>query len=101
MDFHVRYDTNLENQLEKESFLGKKAFKKVEDLEKFLKAVYTDKAGVEFEHISNFEEKSWLYNRFEELMSSELTKEQQLYILRLMTESEVNTNNHTFIKKDI
>jgi 2-oxoglutarate dehydrogenase complex dehydrogenase (E1) component-like enzyme len=50
---------------------------------------YTDKAGVEFEHISNFEEKSWLYNRYEELICYELSQEEKLYILRLMTESEV------------
>ncbi len=49
--------------------------------------LYTSSTGVEFEHISNHEEKLWLYNRFEELNSVELSSNAKLTILQDLIET--------------
>lgn len=41
------------------------------DLEEYLKKLYLKSSGVEFEHVENEEEKGWLYETYENLMTSE------------------------------
>ena len=54
-----------------------------------MKKLYSDKVGIEFEHVNSREEKEWLYNRFDELMSEELSNFEKYFINDLLLKSEV------------
>ncbi|MDX1917264.1 MAG: 2-oxoglutarate dehydrogenase E1 component [Rickettsiaceae bacterium] len=49
-------------------------------------AIYTSHIGVEFEHISNKEEKNWLYSNFEEIYIQDLPTSSKLNILQDLIE---------------
>mmetsp|Transcript_16854 Transcript_16854/g.14755 ORF Transcript_16854/g.14755 Transcript_16854/m.14755 type:complete len:106 (-) Transcript_16854:1551-1868(-) len=71
IDFGLKYDMKTAEQIESSKLLA--GVKSVEELENTLKKIYLGPVGVEFDHIDNAEEREWLYNHFEELMSQELT----------------------------
>lgn len=45
----------------------------VQDLESFLKKLYLSNVGVEFEYLNNEEEKLWLYQNYENIMSQDIS----------------------------
>ena len=83
----MKYDDNLSSIQNKEKLLHELG--SVENIENFLALAYTSNIGVEFEHLTNFEEKAWLYEQFESLMSRDLTQAEKHNNLSLMVMSEV------------
>lgn len=75
LDFGIQYTGNYQNDIDSiSSFISTlpeaKDFSKLED---YLKRVYKDTVGVEFEHIHDPAERSWLYYNFEKHQLAEIS----------------------------
>ena len=93
-DFELRNEENVQDKLDNESYISRLKFHSAHDLENYLKRTYAGKIGVEFEHVLSYEERAWLYDRFEELSSHKLNEAQKKNILGLVTDCEVKPNFH-------
>lgn len=99
VDFKLKYNQHLKNSLSKDpsSFLKSLDISNVEQLEEFLKKIYTDTVGVEFEHLTDLIEKNWLYYNLEKVMLSTLTNTEKLNIHNLLISTEAF--DHFLFKK--
>lgn len=88
-EFEVKNEDSIQGKLDSDTYISRLKFHNAHDLEKFLKRTYAGKIGVEFEHTLTFEERQWLYDRFEELSSHRLSETQKKNILTLVTDCEV------------
>ena len=59
----------------------------LKEIEADLKLLYTDTVGAEFAHVSNDEERAWLYKRYEEVMTT-LSAEEKIHTLEQLTAAE-------------
>lgn len=75
LDFGIQYTENYQNDIDSiSSFISTLPdAKDVSKLEDCLKRVYKDTVGVEFEHINDPAERSWLYYNFERHQLSEIS----------------------------
>ena len=73
--------SSLQNAINPNSYIHKLNLENLNKLEEFLLNIYTKAVGVEFDHISNSEEKEWLYNQLEENMSYKLSDEEKRKVL--------------------
>lgn len=58
------------------------------EVESYLKSVYSDKMSIEFEHILSEEEKLWISREFEQIQAKQLDKEIKLELAKLLLKSQ-------------
>jgi 2-oxoglutarate dehydrogenase E1 component len=68
--FHGLSDADLDTEFDCGNFAGGGQRMKLRDLIARLKKVYTNTLGVEFMHISNHEQRNWIYTRLEQANGS-------------------------------
>ncbi|AHX12811.1 2-oxoglutarate dehydrogenase [Dyella jiangningensis] len=68
--FHGLSDADLDTEFDCGNFAGGGQRMKLRDLLARLKKVYTNTLGVEFMHISNHEQRNWIYTRLEKANGS-------------------------------
>lgn len=88
-DFKLDGSSSLKGALDSTSYISKLELASLSQLESFLAKSYTGAVGVEFDHVLNYEEREWLYNEYEKIMATEVTKDEKKKILKLLTEGEV------------
>ena len=62
-----------------------------------MEKLYTNKIGVEFEHVLDVEEREWLYNRYEKIMNKPLSNNEKYHINDLLIKSEVILLNPSYL----
>lgn len=67
LDFGIKYTENYQKDIDKDSSYISTLpdAQDVGKLEDYLKRVYKDTVGIEFEHVNDPAEKTWLYYNFE------------------------------------
>ena len=88
-DFKLEGSSSLKDALDAGSYISKLELASLSQLESFLAKAYTGAVGVEFDHVLNYEEREWLYNEYEKITATEITKDEKKKILKLLTEGEV------------
>ena len=59
------------------------------DIENYLRDVYSKNLTIEFDHISNEEEKLWIAREFENMASEKLDNQTKVEVLKLLLKSQV------------
>lgn len=96
-DFHLKGELDIKKWVdEKQCYLISKS-NTLEELHQNLKKVYLNTVGIEFDHVTNSEERLWLYNNFERHMTQELSKSEKANILKLIVQSE-SLDEHLGVK---
>jgi len=87
-EFKLDGASSFKGALEETSYISKLEITTLSQLEVFLTKAYTESVGVEFDHVLSSEEREWLYNEYEKIMATEVTKDEKKKILKLLTEGE-------------
>jgi 2-oxoglutarate dehydrogenase complex dehydrogenase (E1) component-like enzyme len=64
--------------------------KSLNEIEDTLRAIYSKNITIEFDHISNEEEKLWIAREFESMSNKSLESKTRIEILNLLLKSQVN-----------
>jgi 2-oxoglutarate dehydrogenase complex dehydrogenase (E1) component-like enzyme len=64
-----------------QGFLADKTTWTLREIMQKLQGIYSDKMGIEFMHISNLKERSWIMHQFEKISTEPTPKEEKLKIL--------------------
>uniref|UniRef100_A0A0N4ZSZ6 RRM domain-containing protein n=1 Tax=Parastrongyloides trichosuri TaxID=131310 RepID=A0A0N4ZSZ6_PARTI len=89
-------DPNSEETISKSSIEGEKGAK-LSDLINHLEDVYCGKMAIEFMHLQNVEERSFLAQQFEEVKNIDIKDEEKVNLLELMLKSQ-NFDNYLATK---
>lgn len=65
----------------------------IDEIENYLKNIYSNKISIEFDFISSPEEKLWIEKKFEELLLKPIENKTRLNILDILIKSQVNNSN--------
>lgn len=66
--------------------------KNLNEIESSLREIYSKNITIEFDHISNEEEKLWIAREFEKMSSGKLNSKNRIEILKLLLKSQVISN---------
>jgi 2-oxoglutarate dehydrogenase E1 component len=87
--FHGLSDADLDTEFDTNNFAGNGPRMKLRDLLATLKKVYAGTIGAEFMHISNHEQRNWIYTRLERANGSAgLDKNAKQHLLDSLTAAE-------------
>ncbi|KAL4472230.1 hypothetical protein ABPG72_013863 [Tetrahymena utriculariae] len=90
LDFGIKYTENYQKDIDKDSsyISTLPEAQEVAQLESYLKRVYQDTVGIEFEHVNDPAERTWLYYNFERHQLTELTSFEKVNIHSLLSQTE-------------
>ncbi|KRX07891.1 hypothetical protein PPERSA_10279 [Pseudocohnilembus persalinus] len=88
LDLGLSYKEDILQEIDEHSSHIKNEIKNLEELEHKLRQVYTGSVGVEFNHVFDKTEKSWLYKNYERNALQKISQSEKRNIFSILTQTE-------------
>jgi probable 2-oxoglutarate dehydrogenase E1 component DHKTD1 len=84
----IRYGLDRSSQYSTNGLLSGGGFKSLNEIESYLKDIYSKNITIEFDHILNEEEKLWISKEFEAVSNQQLDSKVKVNVLKLLLKSQ-------------